>query len=75
MKCLAGFSFYQSRIGDIDTDYKDNEKQRADIKSRRRKAMFIYSCKGLYGLSNTVCHIVYKIQLVCLLYHIACGIA
>ena len=34
---------------------------RAGIKSRRGKTVFIHSCKGLYGLSDTVCHVVDKI--------------
>ena len=46
-----------------------------DIEARRRKAVLGYTCKGLYALSDTVCHIVNKIKFIGFLHHIARGIA
>ena len=40
---LAGFSLYQSRVGNIDTHDKDNEKQEAHIEASASKAIFRYA--------------------------------
>lgn len=66
VECLAGFSLYQSRVGNIDTHDKDNEKQEAHIKAS--------ASKGSLGSVDTVCHVVDKVQLICLLDDVPCGI-
>ena len=75
MKCFTGFPFDKSRIGNIKSHYQNNEKQETNIEARRRKAVLCYSCKGLYALSDTVCHIVDEVQLIGFLHNIPRGIA
>ena len=42
-----------------------------DIEARAGKTVLCYACKGLYALSDTVCHIVNKIKFIGFLHHIA----
>ena len=50
-------------------------KRETNIEARRRKAILGNACKGLYALSDTVCHIVDEVQLIGFLHHIARCIA
>ncbi|CCL89693.1 hypothetical protein BN189_4430001 [Clostridioides difficile T10] len=75
MNCFCRFPFDKPRIGNIDSHNENNHQEKSDVESRRRKTAFCYASYGLYALSDTVRHIVNKIQLVGFLYHIACRIA
>ena len=43
VECLAGFSLYQSRVGNIDTHDKDNKKQEAHIEASASEPVFRYA--------------------------------
>ena len=74
MDSLCGFPFDKPRIGNIDTYNKHKYKQETHIKSLCGKAASTHTSQGLDILADCVCGVRYKIQLVCLLYHIPCGI-
>ena len=62
-------------IGNIKSHHQDNEKQETNIEARAGKTVLCYACKGLYALSDTVCHIVDEVQFIGFLHHITRGIA
>ena len=74
MNRLCRFPFQQSHIGYIDTHDQNEDKQEAYIKSLCGKAVLRHPGKGLDILSDCVCRIRDKVQLVGFLHHIAGGI-
>ena len=74
MNRLCGFPLDKSCVGNIDTHYQNEDKQESHIEPLTGKAAGSDTCKRLNVLSDRVCGIRDKVQLIGFLYHISCCI-